>query len=71
MDGIQNEASLLKTVANQQKTIAEQGEVIVKQQGTIRRQSDLIADLMVTLENWETVADYDGTELKKRAMNLH
>lgn len=36
----------------------------------IEQQSRLIVDLTATLENWESVAGYDGAELKERALNL-
>ena len=45
-------------------------QVLHEQQETIEKQSRLIADLTVTLENWESVAGYDGAELKERALNL-
>ena len=41
-----------------------------EQQETIEKQSRLIAELTATLENWESVAGYDGAELKERALNL-
>lgn len=45
-------------------------QVLHEQQETIEKQSRLIADLTATLENWESVAGYDGAELKERALNL-
>jgi hypothetical protein len=44
--------------------------VIEEQQEIINMQSRLIADLISTLENWELVAEFDGKELKERAINL-
>lgn len=38
--------------------------VLHEQQQIIEQQSRLIADLAVTLESWEDVAGYEGTELK-------
>lgn len=43
---------------------------VQEQQETIEKQSRLIADLITTLENWEQLAGYDGTELKERALSL-
>ena len=45
-------------------------QVLHEQQETIEKQSRLIAELTATLENWESVAGYDGVELKERALNL-
>ena len=45
-------------------------QVLHEQQKTIEKQSRLIAELTATLENWESVAGYDGAELKERALNL-
>ena len=45
-------------------------QVLHEQQNIIEQQSRLIADLTATLENWESVAGYDGVELKERALNL-
>ncbi len=45
-------------------------QVLHEQQETIEKQSRLIAELTATLENWESVAGYDGAELKERALNL-
>ena len=45
-------------------------QVLHEQQETIEKQSRLIAELTATLENWESVAVYDGAELKERALNL-
>ena len=45
-------------------------QVLHEQQKIIEEQSRLIADLTETLENWESVAGYDGAELKERALNL-
>lgn len=45
-------------------------QVLHEQQETIEKQSRLIVDLTATLENWESVAGYDGAELKERALNL-
>ncbi|WP_251209159.1 hypothetical protein [Acetatifactor aquisgranensis] len=45
-------------------------QVLHEQQEIIEKQSRLIADLTATLENWESVAGYDGAELKERALNL-
>lgn len=45
-------------------------KVVAEQQETIAQQSRLIADLVTTLENWEQTAGYDGAELKKRAGEL-
>lgn len=45
-------------------------QVLQEQQEIIEQQSRLIVDLTATLENWETVAGYDGAELKERALNL-
>ena len=39
-------------------------QVLHEQQETIEKQSRLIAELTATLENWESVAGYDGAELK-------
>lgn len=44
--------------------------VVAEQQETIAQQSRLIADLVTTLESWEQTAGYDGAELKKRAEEL-
>ena len=46
-------------------------QVLHEQQETIEKQSRLIAELTATLENWESVAGYDGAGLKERALNLH
>lgn len=45
-------------------------QVLQEQQNIIEQQSRLIVDLTATLENWESVAGYDGAELKERALNL-
>lgn len=45
-------------------------QVLHEQQEIIEQQSRLIVDLTATLENWESVAGYDGAELKERALNL-
>ena len=45
-------------------------QVLQEQQKIIEQQSRLIVDLTATLENWESVAGYDGAELKERALNL-
>ena len=45
-------------------------QVLHEQQETIEKQSRLIAELTATLENWESIAGYDGAELKERALNL-
>ena len=45
------------------RTIQEQQEIIEKQ-------SKLIAELVAVLENWKTLAGYDGEELKERAREL-
>lgn len=45
-------------------------QVLHEQQETIEKQSRLIAELTATLENWESVAGYDGAGLKERALNL-
>ena len=45
-------------------------QVLQEQQKIIEQQSRLIVDLTATLENWESVAGYDGVELKERALNL-
>lgn len=45
-------------------------KVVAEQQETIAQQSRLIADLVTTLESWEQTAGYDGAELKKRAGEL-
>lgn len=45
-------------------------QVLHEQQETIEKQSRLIVELTATLENWESVAGYDGAELKERALNL-
>lgn len=45
-------------------------QVLQEQQEIIEQQSRLIVDLTATLENWESVAGYDGAELKERALNL-
>ena len=45
-------------------------QVLHEQQETIEKQRRLIAELTATLENWESVAGYDGAELKERALNL-
>lgn len=45
-------------------------QVLHEQQNIIEQQSRLIVDLTATLENWESVAGYDGAELKERALNL-
>ena len=45
-------------------------QVLHEQQETIEKHSRLIAELTATLENWESVAGYDGAELKERALNL-
>ena len=45
-------------------------QLLHEQQETIEKQSRLIAELTATLENWESVAGYDGAELKERALNL-
>lgn len=44
--------------------------VVQEQQETIEKQSRLIADLVTTLESWESVAGFDGAELKERAEDL-
>lgn len=44
--------------------------VVQEQQEIIEKQSRLIADLAATLENWESVAGFDGAELKQRAIDL-
>lgn len=44
--------------------------VVQEQQEIIEKQSRLIADLVTALENWESIAGFDGTELKERAENL-
>ena len=46
-------------------------QVLQEQQNIIEQQSRLIVDLTATLENWESVAGYDGAGLKERALNLH
>lgn len=38
-------------------------QVLHEQQNIIEQQSRLIVDLTATLENWESVAGYDGAEL--------
>lgn len=45
-------------------------QVLHEQQEIIEQQSRLIVDLTATLENWESVAGYDGAELKERALDL-
>lgn len=45
-------------------------QVLQEQQNIIEQQSRLIVDFTATLENWESVAGYDGAELKERALNL-
>lgn len=45
-------------------------QVLCEQHNIIEQQSRLIMDLTATLENWESVAGYDGAELKERALNL-
>ena len=45
-------------------------QVLHEQQETIEKQSRLIVELTATLENWESVAGYDGAGLKERALNL-
>lgn len=45
-------------------------QVLQEQQNIIEQQSRLIVDLTATLENWESVAGYDGAELKERALSL-
>ena len=45
-------------------------QVLQEQQNIIEQQSRLIVDLTATLENWESVAGYDGAGLKERALNL-
>lgn len=44
--------------------------VVQEQQAIIGRQSELIADLITTLESWETTAGYESAELKERATEL-
>lgn len=44
--------------------------VVQEQQETIEKQGRLIADLVTTLESWEQSGQYDGAELKERALNL-
>ncbi len=44
--------------------------VVQEQQETIEKQSRLIADLVTILESWESVAGFDGAELKERAADL-
>ncbi len=44
--------------------------VVQEQQAIIGQQSGLIADLITTLESWETAAGYEGAELKERAIEL-
>ena len=41
-------------------------QVLQEQQNIIEQQSRLIVDLTATLENWESVAGYDGAGLKDR-----
>lgn len=45
-------------------------KVMQEQQEIIGRQSRLIAELVATLESWETVAGYDGAELKERVLEM-
>lgn len=45
-------------------------QVLQEQQNIIEQQSRLIVDLTATLENWESVAGYNGAELKERALSL-
>lgn len=45
-------------------------KAVQEQQEIIERQSRLIAELAATLESWETVAGYDGKELKEQALEL-
>ncbi len=45
-------------------------QVLHEQQKIIEEQSRLIVDLTATLESWESVAGYDGAELKERVLNL-
>lgn len=45
-------------------------KVMQEQQEIIARQSRLIAELVATLESWETVAGYDGAELKERVLEM-
>lgn len=45
-------------------------KVMQEQQEIITRQSRLIAELVATLESWETVAGYDGAELKERVLEM-
>lgn len=45
-------------------------QVLHEQQKIIEQQSRLIADLAATLECWERVEGYDGTELKERVTSL-
>ena len=45
-------------------------KVVAEQQETIAQQSRLIADLVTTLESWEQPAGYAGAELKKQAGEL-
>lgn len=45
-------------------------KVVQEQQEIIEKQSRLIAELAAALENWETVADYDGADLKERVLEL-
>lgn len=45
-------------------------KVVQEQQEIIARQSRLIAELVATLESWETVAGYDGAELKERVLEM-
>lgn len=44
--------------------------VVQEQQETIEKQSRLIMDLVSTLESWESASEFDGAELKERALNL-
>lgn len=44
--------------------------VVQEQQETIEKQSRLIADLVTILESWESVAGFDGAELKEREADL-
>lgn len=45
------------------KTLEEQQEII-------KQQSELIVELVETLEQWEQTAHYDAKELKERAAGL-
>ena len=45
-------------------------KVVQEQQEIIARQSRLIAELVATLESWETVAGYDSAELKERVLEM-